>query len=218
MENRFEKGFAFICEGDTEKVFYYRLLSYLCEKHRAKIKKIQDKDDHDIKYLLTYNGNSYLIKMQIVGTVTQVPFSGKWFVSQCLSKHRSEVPEWIVFLCYDTDSYSSDVSKFQKDDWKILRKNLRGAEEVIDISASAEIEDALLEDLKGICRYYDIPEPDMPLLGKTGKAKLRGYLRKYKAYYHPGDRAQDLICSLDMQTIIDKSTLPLSLIEDTIFK
>ena len=105
MEKRFEKGFAFICEGDTEKVFYIRLLQYLCDKYKADFEKIMDGNDPDIKYLISYNGKEYLVKMQIVGTVTQVPYSGKWFISQCLSKHKKDVAGWIVFLCYDTDSY-----------------------------------------------------------------------------------------------------------------
>ena len=34
MEDRFEKGIAFILEGDTEKVFYLALLKHLCEKYK----------------------------------------------------------------------------------------------------------------------------------------------------------------------------------------
>lgn len=33
MADCFEKGIAFILEGDTEKVFYISLLKHLCEKY-----------------------------------------------------------------------------------------------------------------------------------------------------------------------------------------
>lgn len=32
MKERFEKGIAFILEGETEKVFYLSLLKHLCKK------------------------------------------------------------------------------------------------------------------------------------------------------------------------------------------
>lgn len=218
MEGQFDKGFAFVCEGDTEKVFYLQLLLFLCEKYQANLEKVMDENDPDIKYLLSFGEKKYLIKLQIAGTVTQVPYSGKWFTSQCLAKHKNEVSGWIVFLCYDSDSYTADVSKFQKDDWKVLRKKLSGAEKVLDICASAEIEDALLVDLAGICSYYGIEMPTTPLPGNSGKAKLKRLLRNNNIYYHTGNRAKDLIKSLDMQRIIDKSTLPLYRIEEYMFK
>lgn len=218
MEYCFEKGFAFICEGDTEKVFYLRLLSFLSNKYNGEFRKVIDEQDHDIKYVLAFGGKSFLIKMDIVGTVTQVPHSDKWFNSQCLKKHKAEVPAWTVFLCYDSDSYEADISKFQKDDWSVLRKKLSTAEQVVDICASAEIEDAMLVDLDSICFYFGIPKPATPLSGNSGKAKLKGLLRPYQIRYHPGDRAKGLIEALNMQRIIDESTLPLELVEEYIFK
>ena len=62
---------------------------------------------------------------------------------------------WKVFLCYDTDSSEYDITKFYQDDWKLLRKDLIKAktEEIIDLAASADIEDIILTDLSGVCAY-----------------------------------------------------------------
>ncbi len=214
----FDKGFAFICEGDTEKVFYIELCGYLFEKHGYVFEKKVDNERADIFYIAKKDAKPFLLKFHAVGTITQVPHSGNWFENRCVELHKDEVNEWTAFLCYDTDSYTDDISKFYEGDWLILRNRLSSLAHIVDVAASATIEDVLLTDLTGICRYYSIPMPSEPLtFGRSGKAKLKMLLRPHSIPYHSGTRAQPLIQSLDMECLLSNKLLPIFKVEETLF-
>ena len=116
MSNEFTRGVAFIMEGATEKVFYRSFLQWLAEKSEGcSFDKIENLDIGEIAFEWKSSEESVLIKFNIVGAVTQVIHSGKWFANTCAKKYK--VP-WQVFLCYDTDSPDKDISKFYEDDWK----------------------------------------------------------------------------------------------------
>lgn len=212
----YANGYAFIFEGDTEKEFYLSLLFYLCEKHNVKLNKNINNDEPDIAYELITENETSIIKFNTVNAVTQIPRAGKWFNSQCADKYNSSCV-WSVFLCYDTDDYKSDVTKFHEGDWELLRSSLEKAKIVIDVAAAADIEDILLGDLAGICAFIgcDIPEK---LHGAKGKSKLKRLYRDNGKTYHEGKRARALIDSLNMETLISNNTVNLSAIETLIFK
>ncbi len=48
----FSRGFAFIVEGPTEKVFYTQLLKYLARKYKIELKSGYDEGDkaRDVNY------------------------------------------------------------------------------------------------------------------------------------------------------------------------
>lgn len=91
------------------------------------------------------------------------------------------------------------------------------AEEIIDLAASADIEDILLFDIAGICRYLDIDIPDKPQ-GRKGKAKMKALFRSCGRAYHEGDKAEDMIESLDFQKIVENSPLNLQYLMNLIEK
>lgn len=62
MDNTYDKGIAFICEGDTEKQFYLSLLNYFCDKYNASIQKILNQQEIDIVYELARNGGQNVTK------------------------------------------------------------------------------------------------------------------------------------------------------------
>ena len=192
MTDSFSKGIAFIVEGDTEKEFYLSLLAFLCQKHSA-----------------------ILVKFNVVGTITQIPHSGKWFNTQCVDKYGNK-HGWVVFLCYDTDDYKNDISKFYKGDWATLRTLLKKATAIIDIAAATDIEDIMLQDLAGICRYLGCGIPS-GIHGRKGKVKIKNIFRDNGQTYHEGKRARKLIDTLNMQKIIDSEIVPLLTIEHIIF-
>lgn len=136
-------GIAFIMEGATEKEFYVTLLNYLCTKHHAKLERILIPLQSEVIYRLEKAENEeYIIKFNVVNSVTQLPRAGNWFRSQCIDKYNQM--DWHVFLCYDKDEYKEDISKFYEGDWTSLRKKLKKAKTVVDIAASADIEDIML--------------------------------------------------------------------------
>lgn len=154
------------------------------------------------------NCNSY-----DAGSLTNMPKTSKWFEEECAKKYLKK-SLWTVFLCYDTDAYKYEVSPYYEGDWKDLQDKIGKVKEIVDLAAAADIEDVLLMDFEGICKYIGVEKPDRSLLkGRKGSAKMKALFRSYGKTYHKGERTQSLIENLDLQKIIDSNILPLSQIE-----
>lgn len=219
MSMDFEKGVAFILEGETEKVFYFSLLNHLCKRNSpASIEKHTDTVDGEIFYVIKNGCHNTLLKFNVVGTVSQIANSGNWFEKRCYSQNKSL--NWTVFLCYDTDNYVPNISKFYEGDWAELRKTISKHKSccIIDLAAQADIEDIILLDADSIYKFLDIPPMPIPSGGK-GKTKLKKIFRSKQPQttYHEGARAEPLINSLNFEKIISASPIPLSQIETVCF-
>ena len=215
MSNEYTRGIAFIMEGATEKVFYRSFLQWLAENNEGcSFVKVDNIDIGEIAFEWKSSENTVLIKFNVVGAITQVIHSGKWFSNTCSKKYK--IP-WQVFLCYDTDSHDNDISKFYADDWKLLRDELKKAKakEIIDLAACADIEDVILVDLEGICKYLGLSIPT-ELKGRKGKAKMKALYRSCGSTYHEGEKAAAMIESLDFQKIIDEGPIDLHKLENEI--
>lgn len=210
MSTSYTKGIAFIMEGSTEKVFYRSFMNWLADKHGCKFEKIDAFDTGEILFEWTDEDEKILIKINVVGTVTQVVHSGKWFSNTCAKKYR--IP-WNVYLCYDTDSPDYDISKFYEDDWKLLRDELKKAKakEIVDLAAQADIEDVMLYDLSGICRYLGITPPEK-MTGRKGKAKMKALYRSCGKTYHEGEKSADMVQQLDFEKIMKNGPIPLDML------
>ena len=121
-----------------------------------------------------------------------------------------------MFLCYDTDNYTPNISKFYEDDWKELRKTIskRKSCSIIDLAAQADIEDIMLVDADGVFRFLDMSPIEIPS-GSKGKSKMKKIFRAKGPgnAYHEGVRAEALINALDFDKIISNSPSPNRLIE-----
>ncbi len=213
MKNTFDKGIAFICEGDTEKEFYLSLLCFLCEKHGAQMERRKDEDEPDVVYEIRQGERIFYVKFYVANAVSGLPKSGKWFEAECLRKYAGK-HEWTVFLCYDMDDYKGDITPFYEGDWKELRKKLGKAKQVIDLAAAADMEDLLLTDIEGICTYLECPPVEPAALhGRKGSAKMKVLFRISGKSYHKGTRARAMIDHLDKQKIMDSGILPLDSLE-----
>ncbi len=217
MTDDFTKGIAFILEGDTEKEFYLSFLNFLCKKHCCSLQKEINCDTPDIVYWLNNKTDKIMIKFHVVNAITQIPHSAHWFVTQCCEKHKP-LSDWTVFLCYDTDDYKNDISKFNEGDWSLLKTTLKKkVYNVVDIAAAADIEDVILTDMEGLSAYLGgIDDLTIPS-GRKGKTKIKKIYRSVGKTYHEGARAREMINSLNMQLIMDKSLVPLTEIESAIF-
>jgi len=220
MENIYSSGIAFVFEGDTEKIFYYTMLSYFVSKHPGySLDKRIDDTTGETFYVLLSETKSILIKTNVVGTVSQISNSGAWFLNRCYKENKNI--GWTVFLCYDTDSYNNDITKIMDGDWIELRKLIENNENctVIDLAAQADIEDIMLLDSDNIFKYIGIDPVPIPAGGKKGKRKMKKLFRmKGNGFaYHEGQRAEPLIQSLDFDKIISKSTIPFIEIENKCF-
>lgn len=215
----FMKGIAFILEGETEKVFYLALLKHLCQKHTGvSIEKCTDVSTGEVFYTLGNEQHKVLIRFNVVGTISQITNSGNWFEKRCYGQNKNL--DWTAFLCYDTDNYTPNISKFYKDDWSELRKTISKHRSctIIDLAAQADIEDIMLLDLEGIFRYLEMEPIPMPT-GNKGKAKMKKIFRAKGrgCAYHEGERAAPLINALDFDKIIKLSPVPLYQIQEKCF-
>ena len=194
------KGFAFIVEGPTERVFYHEYLRWCCSNlPGCSIEQLPDKD-----YLVRTVQGDVLVKFNVKGSVSSVPNAMNWVRSTC--SPSSGIP-WTVVLCYDTDGNAS--LNLDTRAWKRFREDLAAMKlPVIDLAADADIEDVMLADIDGIRRFLSLPASVQPR-GRKGKAKLKSL---YKAVdvtqpYKSGERARDLICSLDFGVIENRAPM-----------
>ena len=214
MEGRcFDKGLAFIVEGSTEKVFYIEYLLHLCEEKSLQLGKVKESQE-DMYAIYSKETAHTLVMFNSVGSITQMANSATWFQRACHNKYP-HVP-WTVFLCYDTDEYNSEITKFYEGDWLMLRNSISSqAERIIDLAAKADIEDILLCDLAGVLTFLGLPEKTPIPDGNKGKTKLKKLFRKAATNnaYHSGERARNLIRSLDMDIIRAIAPVPLKEID-----
>lgn len=223
MEKDFDQGFALIMEAETERQFYEALLLHFAQKHsECTLEQRKDTDTFERYYVVHGPFGQRIVRMNAVGTITQIHNSASWFNNKA-ALTKGSVP-WTVFLCYDTDNYNADVTKFYEDDWKEFRQRLsaRRAKKIIDLAANADIEDIFLQDLHGISLYLglqaELTPEDIPT-GRKGSARLKQLLIRLRKqgrtniFYHKGERARDLIDCLDMDKIIQSNIVPLHLLE-----
>ncbi|MBE5953889.1 MAG: hypothetical protein E7257_06980 [Lachnospiraceae bacterium] len=210
MDN-YTEGIAFILEGATEKVFYKEYLKYLSTlDEKASLIRDKSAENGEIVFCWKCEDKNVLIKFYVVGTITQVAHSGKWFRNMCCKKHN--IP-WTVYLCYDTDSSNSNISKFYEGDWNLLRQEIYEAKTstIVDLAASADIEDIMLYDIENILTFLGITMPEK-LVGRKGKAKMKALYRRAGKTYHEGERAKDMISKLDFDNITKNAPIKLDVL------
>ena len=207
----YKKGVAFIVEGATERVFYEEYLMKLCSD--CGMTMVKDRESQENKYVIHKADKSILILINNVGSVSQMTNSATWFHRACV-KEYSDI-RWSVFLCYDTDAYNSDITKFHEGDWLRLRQSIESdAEFVEDLAAQADIEDVMLCDFQGVLAFLHLDDDTPMPKGRKGKVRIKQLFRRSSPSlaYHEGERARALIRALDMECIEGLAPVPLSAI------
>ena len=171
-------------EGETEEVFYNRLLNEI------KIKTSTSKFYIDKLEKICLKGISKFDKKLI--NIYKNDLSKKY--------HNYEI---VVFLCYDSDVF--DFSTKPPVDWNYIEKNLYelGASKVYHIKAKTCIEDLFLIDINGICDFLKIDVP-RNVRGRNAVEKLNYLFYKGKRIYQKGYSTKGFIESLDISLILNK--------------
>ena len=212
----YDVGVALIVEGDTEKIFYSEFIEYRTRMHGLDITRISGVDGTNFEVRRS-DGTVVIVKLNNVGTVTQMTNSAEWFLRSCAARH-ADIP-WSVFLGYDTDAYNSSITKFHEGDWARLRKDIeRSAEVIVDLAAEADIEDVMLCDYAGVLKFLGLSAGTPMPGGRKGKVRMKR-LHQMSALnrpYHEGDRTRPLIQALDMEKIMEDAPIPLDLLEKAI--
>ena len=80
-----------------------------------------------------------------------------------------------------------------------------GIQGFIQLGIRSCIEDWMLCDIEGICRYLKIKTIPKTLKGNSGNEKLNDLYSKVRKAYLKGYQTKELIAALDMAAIRDKN-------------
>lgn len=110
-----------------------------------------------------------------------------------------------VCCSYDTDVF--EVRNPLMVNWDTLRKTVKrmGINDFIQLGIRSSIEDWILCDIEGICRYLKLKSIPKSLKGHDGNAKLNDLYGKVKRAYLKGYQTKELISALDMAVIRNKN-------------
>ena len=116
--------------------------------------------------------------------------------------------EFIVALCYDTDIF--EFASVPPIDWNKVQSKMEkeGANKVIQVRARKSIEDWLLYDVEGICRWLRIQVPSK-VTGKNGYDKIKTLFKKGNKIYIKGRKVSGLLERLDINKILEKANAEL---------
>ena len=134
------------------------------------------------------------------------------YSSKLLAKLRNEfLPDMknksyrIKTVCcsYDTDVFEERNPLMV--DWNALKKAVKrmGIEEFIQLGIKSSIEDWLLCDQEGICRFLKLKDFPKSLKGNSGNEKLNDLFGKAKKVYQKGYQTKGLVAALNMDVIRD---------------
>lgn len=173
-------------EGETDEVFFKALMDYYrtvstTELHPCRIYNLRGVTRYSSKLLAALR-NEFLPEAKKKGQRIQT-----------------------VCCSYDTDVF--ETGNPQIVDWSILRKAVKrlGIEEFIQLGIKSSIEDWLLCDQEGICRFLKLKEIPKTLKGNSGNEKLNDLFVRAKKIYQKGRQTQNLVAALDMGVIRNKN-------------
>ena len=173
-------------EGETDEVFFKALIDYYrtvstSEMHPCKIYNLRG---------VTRYSSKLLAKLK----------------NDCIPDAKNKGYRIQTVCCsYDTDVF--EVRNPLMVDWSALRKAVKrmGIEEFIQLGIKSSIEDWLLCDYEGICRFLKLKDVPKTLKGNNGNEKLNDLFGRDKKVYQKGYQTKDLVASLDMGVLRNKN-------------
>lgn len=184
-------------EGDTDEVFFKSLLDYYRSVSQTE-----------------------LLPCRICNLRGVTRYSSK-----LLAKLKNEIlPDAqkkglkIQAICcsYDTDVF--EVRNPLIVDWGALQKTVRrmGIEQFIRLGIKSSIEDWILCDIEGVCRFLGVSAVPKMLKGNDGNEKLNDLFNKARKTYQKGYQTKELMAMLDMGAIRNKNADTLAALEAAI--
>ena len=170
-------------EGATDKVLFLKILE-LYKVSYPKCKKVKCV----VKSLDSVTNYSSKAKRILRNEV------------QTLQGTRDEIK---MVLC----SYDTDVLEFGYNppiDWGILKpdlENIVGENRVEQIPVEKSIEDWLLTDIDGICKYLKIKNKPRKLQGKSGFEKMKNWFKLRGKVYSKGYDSENIVKHLNIAQI-----------------
>lgn len=173
-------------EGETDEVFFKALMDYYrtvstTELRPCRIYNLRGVTRYSSKLLATLR-NEFLPEAKKKGQRIQT-----------------------ICCSYDTDVFEAGNPLMV--DWGALKKAVKrmGIEEFIQVGIKSSIEDWLLCDQEGICRFLKLKDNPKTLKGNNGNEKLNDLFGRAKKVYQKGYQTQNLVAALDMGVIRNKN-------------
>lgn len=118
-----------------------------------------------------------------------------------------------VCCSYDTDVFEERNPLIIS--WESLQKAVKrlGISGFIRIGVCSSIEDWILDDIEGVCRYLKLYTHPKSIKGSNGAARLNYLFNQAKRTYQKGYVTRDLVHTLDFATIRMKHEKELILLE-----
>lgn len=215
--NDIDLEIAFICEGETEEVFYKTLVQKYSMIMKAEHYGNDNLDGTAI--IIRTEEKSVRISFKCTSTCSQITNQVEWIRNEYADKIRNR--DICIYICYDTDSYREDITRFEEGDWEYFIKQIEkisGEINIIQLAAKAQIEDIMLIDKNGIKKYLGLTEIAIPNKSK-GKYKMREVFKQANKCYREGYRSERFINSLDFEYICKNcEIIDLKQVIDNIFK
>jgi len=184
-------------EGDTDKVFFDHLVRYYREVCKQEIRSCEV---YNLKGVSRYV-SKFLQKLK----------------NELLPEAKRKNREIIAVGCsYDTDVFEQNIVPVV--DWKVAEKGVRrlGISTFCEVQVKSAMEDWLLDDMAGLCRYLKLNDVPTSLKGRNGFEKMDNLFKKGKRRYSKGFQISDFIQELDMGAIRQKRQEALKELENAL--
>lgn len=174
-----KQGLIIFVEGETDKVFYDKLIKHLLNKYNTKTSK--EIVIENLKGIPRYIEAHRIFEKKIKPKYKDIDFNS---------------------ICsYDTDVFEFSANPPIK--WDEVEKNLSlvGIREITHIRAKVSIEDWFLIDINGLCKYLKINKVPKTLKGKTGLDKIKVLFKMKNKIYQKGHYVHAFMDFLDFELI-----------------
>lgn len=195
-DNNAQRVVIFV-EGDTDEVFFKAMLEYY--------KSISQTE---------------LVPCEICNLKGVTRYSSKLLAklkNDILPDAKSKNISIKTICCsYDTDVF--EVRNPLMVNWDSIRKSIKrmGIENFIRIGVCSSIEDWILDDMEGICRYLNLKQIPKSLKGADGNAKLSDLYSKARRSYSKGYATREMVRALDFSKIRAKRLAVLQELEEAL--
>ena len=158
-----------------------------------------------------------LVVMFVEGDTDEILF--KALIDYYRTVSKTEIRPCRICNLKGVTRYSSKLlAKLQNEFLPEARSkvNRMGIEQFVQLGIKSSIEDWLLYDMEGICRYLNLATQPKSLKGSNGNAKLNDLFSKAKKTYQKGYQAKELVAALDLSVIRSKNSIILSPLEEAL--
>ena len=181
-------------EGDTDKLFFDRLVQYYRQTSSVPIASCEVRNMHGVsRYSSKLAGK---LKGQIIPSAV-----------------RKGMEVQAVCCSYDTDVF--EYAERPVVDWSRVAAEVGrlGIREFCEVKVEQMMEDWLLDDLKGVCGYLKLKKMPASVKGSNGFERILNLYKQANNVYVKGLGAGPLIAALDMGVIRAKRKAALEELE-----